>query len=889
MELFDSLTPQTTLLTPNRRLSAAFLKLHHQYQIRSGKLCWPTLDILPFPRWVQRIWENYIDKEIGVTPVLLTPEQEQLIWEEIVSQSEAGKVLLQVSSTAELAKSAWGILRQWQVELTNHALTTTEDSLIFLGWAQRFQELCEKNNWLAANNLAYAVTEKINAGLIALPEKIILKGFTEISPLYQELITACANAGTEVHHSEPEANENAVFRIALLDEETEIRTIARWAKTLWEKDATQKTGCVFPRLEDLRAKVIKIFSEVFAEAGTYCLNYTRYPFNISAGKNLSGYPVIHTALQLLNLPKKNLPLATWTALLLSPFIGAAESEMLARAQFDIELRRANVTAISIRQLLAASNKLNMTTSCPVFAAHCSDYLALGIDKKSALFPSLWVDIFMRQLDAFNWPGERSLNSHEYQIVDSWLKLLKEFSACDAVLGALSYSQAIHYLTYLTVKKIFQPESPDAPIQILGMLEATEHPFDQLWVMGMDDNAWPPPPKPNPFLPQRLQKVMQMPHATAERELLYCQQLTAQLQRGAATVIFSYAQQNAETELRPSPLITDFPEINVDELALADFISPAQQVYADKKLESISDEIAPRISPEEVIRGGSHIFKLQAACPFKAFAEIRLHAKKIDLPTPGLPAHERGVLVHKAMEIIWNELGDLETLIEYDASRLQELIEQSSEAAIKQLNSSALVPVRYRALESMRLQKIIAEWLEHEKRRPYFKVVATELECEASFANIPIVLRIDRIDELAEGKKVIIDYKTGKTLQLKYWFGARPEEPQLPLYCVLNPDNVIGLLFARLNPEDMGFVGMGAVNLGIKSTKALADVKETIAPDWPSQVAQWQKTLTQLSDDFNNGIDSVDPKHILETCKNCHLPMLCRVNESGQYFEYDENL
>ena len=54
--------------------------------------------------------------------------------------------------------------------------------------------------------------------------------------------------------------------------------------------------------------------------------------------------------------------------------------------------------------------------------------------------------------------------------------------------------------------LFQAESPDTPIQILGPLESTGLTFDALWLLGLDDYNWPPAPQSNPLLPNRLQRV-----------------------------------------------------------------------------------------------------------------------------------------------------------------------------------------------------------------------------------------------------------------------------------------------------------------------------------------------------------------------------------------------
>lgn len=871
MNLFNYLTKDTVILTPNRRLSATLLKIYNNQQVNMGETSWTTLDALPVVSWIQRLWQDYCTRQMVAALFVINSSHEQILWEEILKGSAESEHLLQLSSTAELARQAFNTLQQWCINLDNPVLQTTEDSIIFHKWAQKFQALCEENNWLTSSSVTNRVIEKIQSREIIPPAHIILTGFTEISPQYQAVLTACEAANSQIVHYQQAIAENLVQRIGLPDEETEIRTMALWAKAKWEENPATTVGCIFPRLETLRDKVIQIFSEVFAQKNTFSLNYSDYPFNISAGKNLSLYPVIHAALKLLHLKMTTTSLDTMSSLLLSPFIGEAESEMLSRAKYANTLRQTNISSISLKKIADYHSPLNK--SCPALAIRLRDFIIARNQAEVVQPISGWIETFMHCLNLLGWPGERSLNSHEYQVVDRWLKLLIDYASFDNILGSINYQQALHYLNYLTSKEIFQPESPETPIQILGMLEAAETPFDYLWVMGLDDTVWPPSPKPNPFIPQRLQKNLQMPHATAERELIYCQQLTEQLKHGAGQVIFSCAMQGEEAELRPSPIISNLPEIMLNQLGLADFTAAAKLIYAQKKMEAIQDDIAPAIAASETIRGGANIFKLQAACPFKAFAELRLHVKSIDTPVLGLSPKDRGNIVHKALEIIWSQLGDLDNLL--NCSDLETLIENSVAKAVAASHSEALSNARYRLLEVNRLKKLFAEWFENEKTRRYFKVIALEQEHTITIANIPVVLRVDRIDELDNGKRIVIDYKTGKSHDEKQWFGDRPDEPQLPLYCTLDPINTAGILFAELSTGETGFVGISTVDLGIKSVKPLEKIVKT---DWQTQVQEWRTTLEKLGRDFAEGKAAVNPKSPVTTCKHCHLKPLCRIED-----------
>ena len=68
------------------------------------------------------------------------------------------------------------------------------------------------------------------------------------------------------------------------------------------------------------------------------------------------------------------------------------------------------------------------------------------------------------------------------------------------------------------------------VQVLGPLEAAGLGFDQLWLCGMQADRWPAPARPNPFIPQPLQRRLQMPHASAQREWAFATALMDQFTR-----------------------------------------------------------------------------------------------------------------------------------------------------------------------------------------------------------------------------------------------------------------------------------------------------------------------------------------------------------------------
>src|SRR5439155_1729665 len=110
----------------------------------------------------------------------------------------------------------------------------------------------------------------------------------------------------------------------------------------------------------------------------------------------------------------------------------------------------------------------------------------------------WARHFSTLLEAAGFPGERSLDSNEFQTRAKWNEVLAELAKLERVSNELSGAQAFTALRNLCADTQFQPESPQAPVQVLGILESAGMRFDYLWVSGLTDSAWPMDARPNPF-------------------------------------------------------------------------------------------------------------------------------------------------------------------------------------------------------------------------------------------------------------------------------------------------------------------------------------------------------------------------------------------------------
>ena len=114
--LAQGLAGGVTVITPNQRLAQALAREFDAAQAAQGRSTWESVDILPYSAFVQRCYDDALYSELApVLPLLLTPAQEQALWEDIIRRSDAGDALLALPETAALAADAWKTAHAWRL------------------------------------------------------------------------------------------------------------------------------------------------------------------------------------------------------------------------------------------------------------------------------------------------------------------------------------------------------------------------------------------------------------------------------------------------------------------------------------------------------------------------------------------------------------------------------------------------------------------------------------------------------------------------------------------------------------------------------------------------------------------------------------------------------
>lgn len=873
-EIQRAFTSGATILTANVRAARWLQREYALQQRRAGKRAWTTPPIEEWDAWLERLWQTAVLASADA-PLLLTSLQERSVWTGV--QREEAMLLVSPASMAALAQEAYALLSDYGAQRERNFAWAKSDAESFRRWAASFDRECARRNWLPRAGLEGKVAAALKDEL--LPAEIFLVGFDHVTPAQDELLRGLVEKGVVVKLAglgEAESRRSFACAEGCRDE---ITACALWARDAIEKNPEVRLGVLVPDLRAMRGEMERIFRPVLMPQSDDIFAAQAMPFEFSLGQPLAQVPVIRAALLLLRWLYAPLREEEVSWLLLSRFLPSAGAEYAALARLDAKRRASGSLSleISLENLLEQREALQFEA-----VRRLRDMSRLAEDRQitqAEYQPGFWTDLVQQLLAKAAWPGSAERDTLHFQALRRWERVLDEIALLDFDGQRMSYEAFFSLLEAHALETIFAPESLGAPVQIMGALEASGQQFDAVWFLSVDDESWPLRGRAHPLLPNDVQQRYRMPYGNAASDLELAEAAIARIAASAPLVTFSYSERNKDGELRPSPLLPgDATWTRIEHAGiLSSDINPL--------LEEIEEASGNLAWPVERSPGGSEVLKSQAACAFQAFAAKRLHARPLERSDWGLSAAQRGVLLHSVLEKIWRPgTGALHSLHELQSAIHEERLDGILIAAI----ADAFAPFdsvdepwqrAYLATERDRLRLRLREWMEYEARRVPFEVIACEEELkDVDVGGLKLRLRADRIDQLENYDRLLIDYKTGE-VSPRDWQPPRPDEPQVPLYAVFgNVDDVAGVLFASIRAGQMEFSGsLKDLNAQLfaaeKSTAALGKVTYT-----EQTQDEWQDALLTLAGDFLRGEAAVNPKYGKATCQYCPFPGLCRIAE-----------
>ena len=849
-EITHTLYQADVILTPTKRL--ARYVAHYYYQLLQGDV-FHYQPIESLDGWLHKLWHQ-LSLVHDHPPALLNSWQQLYYWWYCLNTYSPTPLLNQQTTLQQLLQ-AWRLVNEWSLPLNEiEQQAFNDDQQLLVNCIHAYQQWCYDEHYIDQQQLPAWVLQHITPESFSHERNIVLLDFNydTLPPIYQQLLQQLQQFNVHVTYYRRQQKPDHLYYYPADHAQNEQQLIIRWLEQMSQQQPQQQFLWVIPNLSTCRQQIIHAINQSTIDNTTV---------NIGGYEALADIALIQTAVNIIHLKQTStLDRQLIDSLLGSPYIGDSYAFY---SEYAL-CRHALMTQLPPD--IPANQWQLFISQQPACIGHYFQQL-LNYELPDEASPEQWASHFNHIVQLMAWPGQRSLNSMEYQALQTWHQVLDELCGLTQIASnQWSLAQAYQWLTYMTHQTPYQPQSSSfIQIDCLEPMEAVGLPYDAMWIMDTHQKAWPASHSMNPFIPFHLQRHYNLPHASTKREQQFYSVLIEQLLSAAPWIQLSYArQQPNEDQCYLSRLWAEHQPCYQQPVDHLTNTQPARL-----SLQTICDQQTPRVDNPHSIRGGSGLLKAQALCPFKAWAQYRLAAEPSQTRGYLIDAKEKGILLHQALEYLWLNWQDQHQLLQTDPAELDMLIQQALHKAIYRYQDK--LPQRLLQGEIDRLQTQIRTWLNYEKQRPYFKVQAVENQVTLTVDQLSVQLKIDRIDHDACGQTILIDYKTHAPTP-KRWVDERMEEPQMPLYALSqSQSDLSGLAYAQINAQSIRFVGWS-------HPQTLPDCHQP-PQQWAQLREYWQYYLNQLAQQFIEGHSYLDPKNGYLTCQQCHLTSLCRRLES----------
>jgi probable DNA repair protein len=639
----------------------------------------------------------------------------------------------------------------------------------------------------------------------------------------------------------------------------ELRAAGAWARERLAGNPSARIGIVCPGLETAADRVSRLVREGLTPGWQFAFGRRPSAVNVSFGRRLSDYGPVSVALLALRWICQGLPGREIGILARSRCLGTGDSGD--RGRLELLLREFPDRAWTAGALLAAIDDSRAARGAAGFLAVVEtirDFAAAAEEKGSPVACARRIDAF---LAATGWPGEEGLDSISYQLVNRWRELLSEFARVGNALPSMRLADAISRVGSMAADAVWQPETAAGPVQVLGILEAGGLEFDHLWICGLDASQWPPTASPASLLSNALQRRCGMPDASPKAALEDAWAVMNRLLGSAGDAVLSWSRLREDSELTASPLL--------ERLDAAAYTGPGDPGWAvcsvagRVRVDDITDDAGPPVATDETVRGGAYTVQKQYVEPFRAFAEGRLGVRRTRAFATGLSPSQRGDIVHNALHYLLAEKPDREQLAGWTpAQRLRNIGAAVDAALLPHQRAADAVLGRLISIERRRVLRLLQDFLDTETERAPFAIADLEKSLELEMHGVRLNLRVDRLDRLADGRLVVIDYKTGSSVSFSNRAGDLTEV-QLVVYAEALDAAVAGLAYINLDSRQIQRRCAGA---------AWGDDEQ----DWEETLAAWRETVREAIRALAAGDVRIDL--LQETADSRPLAILSRAEE-----------
>ena len=837
--------------------------------------------IFSLNRWMQKEYQEFcMIGPINENYNIMNGIEEKLLWERIIKNSPENKDFQkkQIDEITEKVISAERIIREYRIN--KNELKKNETYLEirdFNEWRNQFNNHCIKNKLFSRHSFIEFFIEKQKEYKIIDNQELLMVGFDDNSPLYQELINALTEKNKVKDYKNQEGKVKRRQKIECDNVEDEIKKVIQWIK----KNSEKKLLIISPALSRFQIKLQneidrQIQPDIYKE---YNKNNI---YNSNLKRPLSSEPIITAAINLikLNHPHHIKPKLIYESLLFNNWIdaeGYKDREQLANYINDKKLPEISIN--SLKRLIKNDSKIKDLNLNSLI-----DTLIL-IGKNQALWSKKkgiyeWINLTEQYWNEIKFSKTNNLLTFEISNINSLFKALNQLKNNKIIDYSVKFEEYWEIL-FTQLASIPAPKGVnDFLIDINGFAENPIKKYDAIWLMNMNTNFWPGKTEFNPFIPKKLQKKY---HIFDE---IYINKINKvrlnRLDSFGSDITISYSKNDGQTSLIPTPGY--FAKLKVEKTSLKE-----KEVDNKKYLEEIEDHIAPEILGTDIdVSGGFRCLENFQVCPAWAFYENRLHAKPFQEDDhEKISRKSRGNLMHKLLERFWKKHKSSITL----ANMSEKVLLNNIEILIHEVMSSYQVvkphvsPSQIK-LESDYFKNLLYQWLCYEKtERPSFSVIETEKKYSVKIDRINFNVKIDRIDQYEDGSRLVIDYKTGGEAPISQWKKSPITSLQMPIYIAFTSVKKISAAgIGYIHNKDVKLVGLSSyaqepIDGGLKDCSTSKKDED----QWQCLINSWCVDIHKLASNYLSGDASVIYTKEDEF-KYCAVKPLLRIAERKWQFE-----
>jgi len=854
--LTDALRGSSQVVTANRRLARVLTVEFGKLQIANGRSAWRSPAVRSWQDWLVELLASAEPSQR--LPTRINAHQSRILWERCLRR-EVMDPLLNIGMLVRQARESWARLHEFQVPLAEwENAAQGRDQKIFATASRNYQSLLDREHWVDEAGLGALLTDLASNGRLRLPEAVTVAGFDRLVPQVGTLIKSISEAGVRTAEAPGRSRAQEVALYHYENSDAELRAAGAWARSILQKSPQQNIAIVATHLEQDAARYTRLIREGVAPGWQTSGSGHTNAVNVSYGRNLSTYPAIAVALLALRWLQSDLGARDISTLLRSSATGCRDTG--GRSRLELSLRQLPDRNWSPAMISSEFEGREATRDARDWLARVGTLDAFRTELPVRESPSKWVLLIDDVLKKINWPGDGSLNSVEFQLVNRWRELLNDLARLELVSTTMTFAEALGRLAAMAKETVFQAESEGSIVQLLGPLEAAGMQFDQLWITGLSAANWPASGRPSSLVSRNIQRSFGMPDADPDDTLDYARRVLERLLSSAGHVSGSYPQTSGDAEQSASALLTGIAEGG--DTSPEDPGWYATQLVAVANPVPVSPDPVPEVDSDESISGGAATINRQLTDPFSAFAVGRLGIRPVPGIMSGLAANLRGTLIHDALHYLYSDLPSRTDIDSWNESVLEKRIsaalkksfwrhERNADSVLKQLL----------LLEEGRVAQLLDGVVSLDRKRDEFAVAAVESLLEIEISGLRLRLRMDRIDRLDDGGLVIFDYKTGTRRRLLDRHGD-PRDMQLVVYALGVQEPVAGLGLFNVDSRSIDIDGTG----------------RSFTPDlnWDDILAQWKSAVVLTANDLQHGDVRINAQQNKQSARP--LSLLSRIGE-----------